>query len=167
MWRAISRATLFNQRRYLRRCRYLVWNISDLCKRYAVKMEGLGRVHDGSVQDIGTGYWLCNVVGVSEDGELVVPAYSELYSFEAEQSSENTKIIASMEEVSEVSRKGSIWILDRGGDHAVLLNHLLTAGHYFIIRQRGDRHMCYGREKLSVRHLSRWVNLCHRFDVSR
>ena len=119
MWRAISRATTFNQQHCLRRCRYLIWEISDLCKHYADTMKGLDRVYDVSEHDIGTGYWLCNVADGGEDGELVVPAYSELFSLEAEHTSENTKIIASMQEVSAVSGKDSIWVRGIAGFSAI------------------------------------------------
>lgn len=80
----ISASLLKHQQHYLRHCRYLVFDLSDISKRYAEKMEGLGKVHDGSEGEIANGYWLLNAVGVDTEGDLLVPAYSELYSHNAE-----------------------------------------------------------------------------------
>jgi len=67
-------------------------------------MEGLATVHDGSVSSesklsLGLGYWLANVIGVSADGGWIVPAYSELYSLEAEVTSEKKKILSAIGQV--------------------------------------------------------------------
>lgn len=79
-WLELSVATLESQRHYLRKCKYMIVDLSDLQKEYAEKMAGLAPVYDGSKDQVGPGYWLCNVTGVDELGELIVPAYSELYS---------------------------------------------------------------------------------------
>ena len=41
----------------------LILDPSDLCKKYAKKMEYMAQVHDGSEKMIGSGYWMCEVVG--------------------------------------------------------------------------------------------------------
>ena len=38
------------------------------------------------------GYWLLNIIGVSDDGNRIIPAFSELYSLAREVTSENQKI---------------------------------------------------------------------------
>ena len=42
---------------FLSRCPYLIVDGSDVTKPFASKMEGLGRVHDGSTGEISNGYW--------------------------------------------------------------------------------------------------------------
>ena len=93
LWGLIIRSNLGTQRSYLKQCDYMILDLSDIQKEYAEKMDGLGRVYDGSNHDTGLGYWLCNVTGVDKSGSLIVPCYSELYSLEAESSSENQKIL--------------------------------------------------------------------------
>jgi hypothetical protein len=164
-WKKVTELTLQSQEYYLRRCRYLICDTGDIRKRYAEKMEGLGKVHDGSEGEVGVGYWSWNIVGVDERGDMIVPAYSELYSLEVENTSENAKILSGIEAVYEKSSPEAISVLDRGGDRGVLLKALLSMGRYFIIRQRGDRHIFYREEKLSVKQISRGVRLIHRFEV--
>lgn len=167
MWEKISRLTLQAQRFYLRRCRYLICDLSDIRKRYAKKMEGLGRVHDGSAHELGDGYWLCNVLGVDERGEMIVPAYSELYSMVKERWSENHQILRILGEVSPYCTKEVIRVMDRGADRERLISPLLSADEYFIIRQRGDRHISYMGQRLSVREVGERIRLRHRFQVYR
>lgn len=161
----VSESLLKHQRHYLRRCRYLVFDLSDISKRYAKKMEGLGSVHDGSEDEIANGYWLSNVVGVDAEGDLLVPAYSELYSHTAEVTSENKKILEAIDRVSEWADDESIYVLDRGGDRRELITPLLSEGKYFIIRQVGNRHVYYRGEKLEEKKISRKVKLSYRFEV--
>jgi hypothetical protein len=165
LWEKVTDSVLKQQRHYIRRCRYLVLDLSDISKRYAKQMEGLGRVHDGSEDEITNGYWLSNVVGVDKKGDLVVPVYSELYSHEMEVTSENQKILNAIERVSNWASDESIWVFDRGGDRGELITPLLSEGKYFIIRQVGNRHLYYRGGKQEERQISRKVELSYRFDV--
>ncbi len=72
MWRRVSESTLETQRYYLRQCKYVVIDLSDIQKRYAEQMSGLGMVYDGSENKTGSDYWLCNVTGVDESGSTIV-----------------------------------------------------------------------------------------------
>jgi len=164
-YKKISELTLKAQRYYLRHCRYLICDISDIRKVYARKMEGLSRVHDGSEDEIGDGYWLCNVVGVDTEGSSIVPAYSELYSLLQENSSENSKILEALNQVYGYASGDAISVLDRGGDREVLINSLLTEGRYFIIRQRGDRCLTYRGKRIVEKQLSRKVELGYSFKT--
>ena len=165
LWEKISDFTLRAQRYYLHQCRYLICDMSDVRKRYAEKMEGLGRIHDGSANELGDGYWLCNILGVNKRGDLLVPAYSELYSSDKELWGENQKILSILGKVSRYCPDDVISVMDRGCDRGVLINNLLTRGKHFIIRQRGDRHILYRDEKLSVKEIGSRVRLKFRFDA--
>jgi hypothetical protein len=167
LWSEVTDSLLKTQRHHLRRCQYIVFDLSDISKRYAKKMEGLGKVHDGSEKEIANGYWLSNVVGVDHDGDLLVPAYSELYSHEMEVTSENQKILEAIDRVSEWSDSESIYVIDRGGDRRELITPLLSVGRYFVIRQTGNRHIYYRGEKMEEKKISRKVRLTHRFEVTK
>ena len=56
----------------------------DLRKKYAKKMEFLGRVRDGSENEIGEGYPVCKAVATDIESKKVIPLYCEAYSFLAE-----------------------------------------------------------------------------------
>lgn len=52
----------------------------DMRKRYAKKMEFLGKVYDGSENEIGNGYPLCKAVASDIESKKVIPLYCEAYS---------------------------------------------------------------------------------------
>ena len=49
----------------------------DLRKKYARRMEFLGRVRDGSEKEIGNGYPLCKAVATDIESKKVIPLYCE------------------------------------------------------------------------------------------
>jgi len=167
MWRRVSESTLKTQRSYLRRCKYMIIDLSDIQKRYAEQMSGLGLVWDGSEKKKGPGYWLCNVSGVDESGSAIVPAYSELYSLVEESSSENQKILDAIGCVSRVVGGDKIWVDDRGGDRRSIMEPLLQDNQQFIIRQVGNRDLIYRDERLPTKEISRKVKLTESYTVTK
>jgi hypothetical protein len=55
----------------------------DIRKKYARKMEFLGKVYDGSEKEIGNGYPLCKAVASDIESKKVIPLYCEAYSHSA------------------------------------------------------------------------------------
>ena len=118
----------------------LVLDLSDVTKKYAEKMENLGRVRDGSEKELGWGYWTLNIVGATTTGTKLVPLYGRLFSHAAEgHESENIEIREAIGEVAEVVGRRGIWVIDRGGDRRYLYQYLLPNKHRFLIRVRADR----------------------------
>jgi len=118
----------------------LVLDLSDVTKKYAEKMENMGRVRDGSEKDLGWGYWTLNVVGANTRGTKLVPLYGRLFSHAVEgHESENEEIREAIREVAEVVRRRGIWVMDRGGDRGYLYKYLLSSKLRFLIRVRADR----------------------------
>jgi len=118
----------------------LVLDLSDVTKKYAEKMENMGRVRDGSEKELGWGYWTLNIVGANTKGTKLVPLYGRLFSHAAGgHDSENEEIREAVGEVSEGVRKRGIWVMDRGGDRGYIYNYLLPNKLRFLIRVRGDR----------------------------
>ena len=118
----------------------LVLDLSDVTKKYAEKMENLGRVRDGSEKDLGWGYWTLNIVGANTKGTKIVPLYGRLFSHVVEgHESENIEIREAIDEVAEVMGKRGIWVMDRGGDRGYLFKYLLSEKHRFLVRLRADR----------------------------
>lgn len=124
----------------------LILDPSDIRKKYAKKMEYLGKVHDGSQQEIGSGYWFCKVVATEIKGDAMVPLTVRLYSCDApDHVSENHEILDVIGMVSEAVRKRGIWVMDRGGDRKDLMYPLLRKGCRFLIRLVGHRHLIHGK----------------------
>ncbi len=118
----------------------LVLDLSDVTKKYAEKMENLGRVRDGSEKDLGWGYWTLNIVGANTKGTKIVPLYGRLFSHVVEgHESENVEIREAIGEVAKVVGRRGIWVMDRGGDRRHLFYYLLANKHRFLVRVRADR----------------------------
>jgi hypothetical protein len=129
----------------------LILDPSDIRKKYAKKMEYLAKVHDGSADEIGNGYWTCNVVATEVDGSTIVPLVGRLYSAESpEFISENHEILTVMDQVSTATKKRGIWVIDRGGDRKNLIVPMLKKEYRFLIRLVGSRYLqCAGKEVLA------------------
>ncbi len=118
----------------------LVLDLSDVTKKYAEKMENMGRVRDGSEKELGWGYWWLNIVGANTKGTKLVPLYGRLFSQTVGgHQSENEEIREAIGEVAEGVGKRGIWVMDRGGDRRHLYYYLLANKHRFMIRVRADR----------------------------
>ena len=139
----------------IRELSLLVLDISDLSKKYAEKMEYMGKVRDGSEGVLANGYWTLNVVGTEVGETGIIPLYSSLYSQQApEFRSENPQMERAMDRVSVHTQKRGVWVLDQGGDRRELLDFLLNRELRFIIRARSERELISDGEKISILDLA-------------
>lgn len=138
----------------------LILDPSDLCKKYAQKMEYLAEVRDGSEKKIGNGYWLCEVVGAEVGGSELTPLTQSLWSQEAPDFvSENDELLTLIRRVWGATGKRGIWVIDRGGDRRELYKELVPGGYRFLIRQRGDRHLLYKGHAIETMKLAAFCPL--------
>ena len=151
-------------------CKYMIFDLSDITKTYAKKMEGLETVRDGSSHELKLGYWQANIIGISKDGETIIPAYSELYSINHKSEGidgENGKILKAVNMVEDVIGKGKIHVDDRGGDRRVLIENFIKNARLFIIRQNGNRFLHTGEKKLLLSSISKNVKLKYIMEVTK
>ena len=126
----------------------LILDPSDIRKKYAKKMQYLGKVHDGSEDEIGNGYWTSNVVATETDGSTIIPLVGRLYSANAPQFvSENQELLTVMEMVSGATKKRGLWVIDRGGDRRNLIVPMLKKGYRFLVRLIGTRNLLWGSKE--------------------
>jgi hypothetical protein len=59
----------------------LILDLADPGKKYAMKMEYMGRIRDASEKELGWGYWMVNVIG--SGARRVYPLYGRLFSHRA------------------------------------------------------------------------------------
>lgn len=134
----------------------LILDPSDIQKKYARKMQYLGKVRDGSEDEIGNGYWTCNVVAAEVEGSTVVPLVGRLYSAEApEFISENREILTVMDRVMGATKKRGMWVIDRGGDRKNLIVPMLQRQYRFLIRLVGTRNLLWSGKAVLAEEIAK------------
>jgi hypothetical protein len=124
----------------------------DIRKKYAKKMEFLGKVRDGSENEIGNGYPLCKAVASDIESKKVIPLYCEAYSHSAyDVKSENDQIFKAIDTIFKHIGDRGIHAIDRGGDRGFIYEKYLKREKpiRFVIRlndrdliHRGKRKNC-------------------------
>jgi len=168
LWLRLQRSYLKNNRAKFSGSHYLVIDLGDITKQYALKMEGLYRVHDGSRGGLGNGYWTVGVIGCQanphkRDRLEIRPLYTELFSYhmhqEGEYISENSKILNAMQEVEKGTGSRAYWVGDRGLGRRKIIDPCLQKGRRFIFRLDGRLNFWYEGRACNTREISRQVVL--------
>jgi hypothetical protein len=129
---------------------------SEIVKPTASKMEGLGRVRDGSTGEYGNGYWTTNMIAVAPKTKHPISVYSHLYSA-AEKGflSANEETYKGLDYVNRlVEEKQATFVMDRGYDNIEVIKKVLKQENNFIIRLKKNRNLLYQNKKLSVHDLA-------------
>lgn len=118
-------------------------DMSDIRKKYAKKMEGLGFVWDGSEGVPHEGYYLLGMHGLSGAGHHV-PLYMEMYSQEMDAKISNNLVLKeALAEVAPYVPVDALWLFDRGYDGDPLFRICNAANIFWVVRQKGDRNLVY------------------------
>src|SRR5262249_34725288 len=119
----------------------LAADLTDLAKWYARKLEGLGRVPDGSDPDkrIVPGYMLFEAHVRVGKWQLFPLLVEPLRTYSGAPTSENAEISAHVLRMHQAAGGKGTWLLDRGFDRDGLMLPWLKNCLAFVIRQRGDR----------------------------
>ncbi len=137
-------------------------DLSDINKTGATKMEGLDNVWDGSASQANKGYFTiqastCHYTNPQEVSLL----YSELFSLEMENTSENEKVLGLIHNVMVDADNRGIFVMDRGMDGSIILKDLIENDASFIIR--GDnRHLLFNGKLMSYRSIAEQVQLSYK-----
>jgi len=157
-WLRTIRTHIMTIQPKLKNAKCMIIDLSDIQKRYAMKMEGLEYVKDGNSDKIGLGYWLMNIIGIGQC-ESIYPVYNKLYSFGKGTISENKEIIGGIEEIRQYISSKTIWIIDRGGDRPILIEYFLKYVLNFIIRLTKWRKLWYNDKVYYVKDLYKKMEL--------
>ena len=133
---------------------YILFDGSDIQKKYAKMMEGLDYVKDGDKASVGLGYWLMNVVHFSKDQEMT-PLFNKLYSFDHGAKSENKEIMEAIEEVDDIIDKDVTKIFDRGMDRLICRDFIIAGQGNFNLRLKKITKLIYKGEETPVNKISR------------
>ncbi|MCT4644728.1 MAG: transposase [Carboxylicivirga sp.] len=137
---------------------YIIYDGSDIQKKYAKFMDGLDYVKDGDKGSIGLGYWLMDVIHFGKD-QTMTPLINKLYSFDCGAKSENKEVIEAIEEVKSVIEKDVTHIFDRGMDRPICRDFIIGQEDNFILRLNKTTKLLYKGEELSVNKISKKVTL--------
>lgn len=111
--------------------RVIAYDLSDIAKPYAKKMEGLSKVFDGSQRKISPGYFLHGVA--IEEGMLHISLHDQDKHFLPQV---RKNILLNMKE--RIGERG-IWTFDRGNDSFGLFDLMRKESLRFICRLKKDR----------------------------
>jgi hypothetical protein len=119
----------------------IVADTTDLAKYYARRLEGLGRVHDGSDPDKRTAPGYCVFEAFVRVGrwQLFPLVVEPLKVYAGAPTGENAEILGHVLRVQAATGGGGTWVMDRGFDRRELFGPLVRNGVAFVVRQRGDR----------------------------
>lgn len=114
-------------------------DIGDLQKKYGRAFQYMARVHDGSEEKIGPGYWLIEVCALYKNGKQK-PLLLRVYSQEdPEFLSQPDEVIKAIELVTRHSGLFGIWVFDRGFDDKKLFILFEQKKLRFVVRVRFKR----------------------------
>jgi hypothetical protein len=159
-WKKINQAHLESVKGNVHHGDYALLDICDIQKKYARMMEGLDLVKDGDTGKTGWGYWLMNVLLSNKHKELT-PLYNKLYSFNAGSLSENKEVMQAVEQINSVIQKVFTWVIDRGGDRAILKDYFVKNIERFIIRLKRSTKFSFNGESQDVKTIKNKI----KFDV--
>ena len=145
---------------------YILFDGSDIQKKYAKTMDGLDYVKDGDKGTIGLGYWLMNVVHFGKDQEMT-PLYNKLYSFDHGAKSENKEVLEAMEETGSIIDKNVTKIFDRGMDRPICRDFIIADEGHFNLRLKKTTKLIYKGEEVAVNKISRKVPLFMKLTATR
>ncbi len=141
----ISQEVLALGARRIKKDTLLIVDPSDLTKKYAEKMEYLAEIRDASEKTIGSGYWLCEIIGCEVGSNEITPLSEALWSQEAPTYvSENKEILTLVKKVRQATDGRGILVYDRGGDRRkFLVPWTQDDSCRYLVRQRGDWQLLY------------------------
>jgi hypothetical protein len=121
----------------------IVADLTDLAKYYARKMEGLGRIHDGSDPDkrLTPGYVLFEAYVRVRRWQLFPLRIEPLKTYAGAPTSENAEILDHVRAIHRATGGKGTWIRDRRFDRRNLFQALVADGVAFVARLVGDRHV--------------------------
>ena len=143
---------------------YILFDGSDIQKRYAKMMEGLDYVKDGDKSSCGQGFWLLDVLHFSREQEMS-PLFNKLYSFDHGAKSENLEILEAIQEVDAIIDKDVTKIFDRGMDRPICRDFIIGQEGHLILRLKKTTKLIYKGEEIAVNQISKKVPLFMHLDA--
>lgn len=141
--------------RRIRKDTLIIVDPTDIRKEYARKMPHLATIHDGSSDELATGYSGCMAVACEPRSRQMIPLHLRMWSSEAPDFvSENHQVLEVMSTIHQATQGRGIFVYDRGGDRDSIMLPLIGQGSRWVIRQRGDRHVIFNGKASSEKDIA-------------
>ncbi len=131
----------------------------DLTHQYGEKFEKSSLVKDGSSGEIRTGYPLNQISGYNERSRETFPILLDIYStIEKGFKSANSKAIEMVNRlVARIGIKG-LWVVDRGYDGGIIMEHFLSLGLRFVVRMKKNRNIIVKGMSVNIKKAAKKIN---------
>lgn len=134
----------------------LIVDDGDITKPCSTKLEGLGRVRDGSTGEIGIGYHTVAVTALTPKKKQPIGVYTRVYSAsERDFVSADEETLKALNFLGKHFKKSNIRAFDRGYDANVYYEHLIDNNEKFIIRAKKNRNVIYKGESINILTLAK------------
>lgn len=134
----------------------LIVDDGDITKPCSTKLEGLGRVRDGSTGEIGIGYHTVAVTALTPKKKQPIGVYTRVYSAsERDFVSADEETLKALNFLGKHFKKSHIRAFDRGYDANVYYEHLIDNNEKFIIRAKKNRNVIYKGESINILTLAK------------
>ena len=134
----------------------LIVDDGDITKPCSTKLEGLGRVRDGSTGEIGIGYHTVAVTALTPKKKQPIGVYTRVYSAsERDFVSADEETLKALRFLGNHFKKSNIRAFDRGYDANVYYEHLIDNNEKFIIRAKKNRNVIYKGESINILTLAK------------
>jgi hypothetical protein len=142
----------------------LALDSGDITHQYGEKFEHMGYVHDGSnskykKKDMKPGYWLNQVRGYNPSGKETFPVLLDIYSCsEKDFKSANNESLKLVRQVTHQVGSIGLWVMDRGYDSGVLLEHFLQESLNFAVRMKFTRNLLVDGKSINIKQAASTIN---------
>ena len=136
----------------------VIFDDSDISKRYGKKFEDLDRVVDASSsnKEIVNCYHVCEALILGKNEKQPFSVYSEIYSCKSKDFvSMNNYTIESIDTVIKVLNKKCNMVFDRGYDDNKIIDYVDKTKNYFVIRMNDKRNFLFKKKNAYQEALKR------------
>ena len=129
---------------------------SDAAKPYAVAMEAIHEVFDGSAGKIVPGYSTLEITALTHKTKTPLPVYERVYSA-AEKGflSQTHEVLCGLKFLTKRFGHGGFRVMDRGYDANDYMKYFISQKEKFIIRVKTNRVVLYKDKPVNIEELAR------------
>jgi len=129
----------------------LIVDDGDITKPCSRKLEGLGKVRDGSTGEMKDGYHMVDVTVLTPGQKAPIPVYTRIYSAtEKDFISADEEALKALRFLRKYFKKSNIRAFDRGYDANIYYADLIDHKEKFVIRAKKNRNVVYKGETINI-----------------
>lgn len=134
----------------------------DTVHPYGEKFEHMNCVRDGSANELKKGFWLNQISGYNPTTHETFPIALDVYSSsEPGHKSSNSETLNLVDSTLDLIGTKGLWVMDKGYDSGVIMNHFLRLGLNFVIRMNTgstSRNIFLNGDSINIVKAARTIN---------